>query len=104
MPRHARLTGQQRDRIRPLLPTSNGRRGRPWAAATYKSRNVVERSFALLKQWRGLATRFDKLAIVYRSAAVLAAVRGPGFGPSLSGLSQFSLVPSGVPARTVVSV
>ncbi|MFJ9472449.1 IS5/IS1182 family transposase, partial [Streptomyces caniferus] len=26
------------------------------------------------KQWRGLATRFDKLAIVYRSAAVLAAV------------------------------
>ncbi|GAA1323841.1 hypothetical protein GCM10009647_058970 [Streptomyces sanglieri] len=35
----------------------------------YKNRNVVERSFALLKQWRGLATRFDKLAIVYRSAA-----------------------------------
>ena len=39
----------------------------------YKNRNVVERSFALLKQWRGLATTFDKLAIVYRSAAVLAA-------------------------------
>ncbi|WP_404795470.1 IS5 family transposase [Streptomyces tendae] len=39
-----------------------------------KSRNVVERSFALLKQWRGLTTRFDKLAIVCRSAAVLAAV------------------------------
>lgn len=30
--------------------------------------------FALLKQWRGLATRFDKLAIVYRSAVVLAEV------------------------------
>jgi hypothetical protein len=27
-----------------------------------------------LKQWRGLATRYDKLAIVYRAAAVLAAV------------------------------
>lgn len=40
----------------------------------YKGRNVVERSFALLKQWRGLATRFDKLAIVYRSAVALAAV------------------------------
>ncbi|MGP3992077.1 IS5 family transposase [Streptomyces sp. 3N207] len=40
----------------------------------YKNRNVVERSFVLLKQWRGLATRFDKLAIVYRSAAVLATV------------------------------
>ncbi len=40
----------------------------------YKNRNVVERPFALLKQWRGLATRFDKLAIVDRSAAVLATV------------------------------
>ena len=40
----------------------------------YKGRSVVERSFALLKQWRGLATRFDKLAIVYRSAVALAAV------------------------------
>ncbi len=26
---------------------------------TYKRRNVVERSFALTKQWRGLATRYD---------------------------------------------
>ncbi|MQA10912.1 MAG: transposase, partial [Pseudonocardiaceae bacterium] len=32
---------------------------------------VVERRFNLLKQWRGLATRYDKLAIVYRSAVVL---------------------------------
>ncbi|MGW0789826.1 IS5 family transposase [Streptomyces sp. NPDC002911] len=50
--------------------------GRPskFDPVAYKNRNVVERSFALLKQWRGLATRFDKLAIVYRSAAVLIAV------------------------------
>lgn len=41
---------------------------------TYKRRNVVERSFNLLKQWRGLATRYDKHAIVYRAAAVLAAI------------------------------
>src|SRR5258708_5538024 len=39
-----------------------------------RGRNVVERRFNLLKQWRGLATRFDKLAIVYRSAVVLNAV------------------------------
>jgi len=39
----------------------------------YKGRNVVERSFALLKQWRGLATRYDKLAITYRAAVVLSA-------------------------------
>lgn len=52
------------------------RGGRPvtYDHDTYKGRNVVERSFAALKQWRGLATRYDKLAIVYRAAAVLAAV------------------------------
>lgn len=49
--------------------------GRPPAfdAESYKGRNVVERSFNLLKQSRGLTTRFDKLATVYRSAVVLAA-------------------------------
>jgi transposase len=52
------------------------RGGRPvtYDQVTYKGRNVVERSFARLKQWRGLATRYDKLAIVYRAAALLAAV------------------------------
>jgi transposase len=40
---------------------------------TYNGRNVVERSFVHLKQWRGLATRYDKLAIVNRAGAVLAA-------------------------------
>lgn len=39
-----------------------------------RNRNVVERRFASVKQWRGLATRYDKLAFVYRSAAVLNSV------------------------------
>ena len=37
-----------------------------------KGRNVIERGFNVVKQWRGLATRYDKLAIVYRGAAVYA--------------------------------
>ncbi|WP_285731359.1 transposase, partial [Kocuria sp. NBRC 114282] len=39
--------------------------GRPptFDAGAYRNRNVVERSFAYVKQWRGLATRYDKLAI-----------------------------------------
>ncbi len=41
---------------------------------TYKRRNVVERSFNLLKQWRGLGTRYDKHAVIYRAGAVLAAI------------------------------
>ena len=49
--------------------------GRPPALDTdaYRGRNVIERSFALIKQWRGLATRYDKLAITYRAAVVLSA-------------------------------
>jgi transposase len=39
----------------------------------YKGRTVVERSFALAKQWRAMATRYDKLAITYRAAVVLSA-------------------------------
>lgn len=52
----------------------NGGRPHSLDSETYKRRNVVERSFNVLKQWRGLATRYDKLAVVYRAAAVLAAV------------------------------
>ncbi|WP_407695150.1 transposase [Mycolicibacter icosiumassiliensis] len=50
--------------------------GRPPAfdADDYKGRNVVERNFNTVKQWRGLATRYDKLALVYRGAAVLRAI------------------------------
>lgn len=40
----------------------------------YRGCNVVERSFALAKQWRGLATRYDKFAVVYRDVAVLCAI------------------------------
>jgi transposase len=50
--------------------------GRPPAfdALTYKGRNVIERSFNDHKQWRGIATRYDKLATIYRGAVVLRAI------------------------------
>jgi putative transposase len=50
--------------------------GRPPAfdPVAYKGRNVVERSFNDHKQWRGLATRYDKLATVYRGGVVLRAI------------------------------
>ena len=40
----------------------------------YKGRNVIERRYCHIKQWRGLATRYDKLAITYRAAVILNAV------------------------------
>jgi len=50
--------------------------GRPPAfdAGAYKGRNVIERSFNDHKQWRGIATRYDKLAAVYRGGVVLRAI------------------------------
>ncbi|MBE1532611.1 transposase [Actinomadura algeriensis] len=54
-----------------------GRRGgRPPAFDTeiYRDRNVVERCFARLKQFRAIATRFDKLADRYRAGVVPASM------------------------------
>lgn len=50
--------------------------GRPPAfdATLYKDRNLVERSFNDHKQWRGLATRYDKLATTYRGGVALRAI------------------------------
>lgn len=50
--------------------------GRPvtYDREAYKRCNVVERSFNALKRWRGMATRYEKLALTYRSAVVLHAV------------------------------
>lgn len=54
-----------------------GRRGgRPvgFDKVRYRRRNVVERGFCQLKQWRGLATRYDKHARNYLGAATFAAL------------------------------
>jgi transposase len=50
--------------------------GRPVALDTedYKNRNVVERAFNHLKNWRGIATRYDKHALIYRGGVVLASI------------------------------
>jgi putative transposase len=50
--------------------------GRPvsYDPEAYRGRNAVERSFNLFKHWRGLATRYDKLAITYRGGVVLASI------------------------------
>jgi putative transposase len=40
----------------------------------YKGRAVIKRGIHVLKQWRGLATRYDKHALTYRGGVVLAAI------------------------------
>ena len=53
---------------------SSGGRPPAFDPTTYKGRNVIERSFNDHKQWRGIATRYDKLAATYRGAVVLRAI------------------------------
>lgn len=52
------------------------RGGRPvgFDPVAYRNRNVIERAFNTMKNWRGLATRYDKHAVTYRGAVVLAAI------------------------------
>jgi transposase len=40
----------------------------------YRRRNVIERCVNKLKQWRGIATRYEKRAVNYRAMVVIAAL------------------------------
>lgn len=40
----------------------------------YKLRHLVENAFARLKQYRALATRYDKLAKMYENTVILACI------------------------------
>jgi len=52
------------------------RGGRPPAfnQDLYKQRNVVERCFNRLKQWRDSATRYTKRASIYQAGLTIAAI------------------------------
>ncbi|MFI8435093.1 IS5 family transposase [Streptomyces sp. NPDC079020] len=52
------------------------RGGRPpaFAREAYKQRNTVGRCINKIKQWRGLATRYDKTATIYLAALHLAGI------------------------------
>jgi transposase len=44
------------------------------ARKAYRRRNVIERLFRKLKNWRRIATRYDRLAQNYLSGLALAAI------------------------------
>ena len=50
-----------------------GQAGRSRCAGVHKNRNVVERALTQFKNWRGIAARQGKHALVYRGGVVLAA-------------------------------
>ena len=62
-------------KIRAAIPSTASRRTPyPLDRAAYKRRNVIERMFCKLKNWRRVATRYDRLAQNYLSGLALAAI------------------------------
>jgi transposase len=62
-------------KIRAAIPSTASRRTPyPLDRAAYKRRNVIERLFCKLKNWRRVATRYDRLARNYLSGLALAAI------------------------------
>ena len=53
--------------------TATRRRPYPLNQTAYKRRNVIERMFCRLKDWRRIATRYDRLARNFLSAIALVA-------------------------------
>ena len=60
--------------IQPVIPPRRNRKvQRDYDKQMYKERNLVERFFNKLKQFRGVATRYEKLAINFLAGVYLAA-------------------------------
>jgi transposase len=59
-------------KITPVIPPKANRRiKRETDFALYRERNLVERFFCKLKQFRAIATRYDKLASTFLAAVQL---------------------------------
>jgi transposase len=62
-------------RIKAVIPSTATRTiPHPLDRALYRRRNLIERLFCRLKNWRRLATRYDRLARNYLAALALVAV------------------------------
>ena len=58
-----------------VIPPSSPRvRQIPYDPIAYRQRNLVERLWCRLKDWRRIATRYDKLARNYLASVYLAAI------------------------------
>ena len=57
-----------------VIPSTRSRKlSIPYNTEACKARNLIERAFCRLKDWRRIATRYDKLAINFASAVAIAA-------------------------------
>ena len=60
---------------RPVIPNNPTRKHfHPFNRRLYKQRNLIERMFCRLKDWRRAATRYDKLATNFAATVAIAAI------------------------------
>ncbi len=58
-----------------VIPCNPGRKKRiPYDTLAYRQRNLIERMFGRIKDFRRIATRYDKLARKSFSAVIIAAI------------------------------
>ncbi len=66
----------KRRRIEDVIPTKSNQRRRPgFDREKYRRRNVVERCIGWIKEFRRVATRYEKLAVNYLAMVKLAMMR-----------------------------
>jgi len=65
------IQGQEAEAVIP--PKSNRRDPWEYDRELYRERNLIERAFNKLKQWRRLATRYDRRSLYFLSAFHLVA-------------------------------
>ena len=59
----------------PVMPNNPTRkRKHPFDERPYRRRNIIERTFCRLKDWRRIATRYDKLATNFKTAILIATI------------------------------
>ena len=56
-----------------IPPRSNRKTQREYGRELYRERNLIERAFNRLKQWRRIATRYDRRSLYFLAALHLAA-------------------------------
>ncbi len=57
----------------PVIPSKSTEAALSWPAWAYNNRNMVERLWARLKEWRAVATRYEKTATSFMGVLCLAA-------------------------------
>ena len=61
----------------PNIPPKANRRWKPcFSPVLYRDRNAIERMFCWLKDFRRVATRYDRLAVNFLAAVCIAAIVG----------------------------